>query len=70
MLQRAASQRRVWQHPRRSTSGTAAGRSCQSGVEQDPWEWWHRVRSLSEHSTKLGLILEVPAVPPSQQEVS
>lgn len=73
MLQRSASRNvcgRISVNPRELVSGAAAEGSCQRGVEQDPWEWWNRVRSLCEHSTKLGLILEVPAVLPSQQEVS
>ena len=26
----------------------------------DPWQWWHHVRALCGHSTKLGVLLVVP----------
>lgn len=32
---------------------------------QDPWQWWNRVRCLCGHSSKLGLILEIPATLPT-----
>ena len=35
-------------------------------TSQGPWQWWNRVRCLCSHSSKLGLILEIPSSMPSQ----
>ena len=32
----------------------------------DPWQWWNRLRCLCGHSSKLGLILDIPSSLPPQ----
>lgn len=33
----------------------------------DPWHWWNRLRCFCSHNSKLGVILEIPAVLPPQE---
>ena len=42
---------------RPAVSGAADGGTA---YVDDPWQWWHHVRALCGHSTKLGVLLVVP----------
>eukprot|EP00005_Dracoamoeba_jomungandri_P006704 CAMPEP_0174262836 /NCGR_PEP_ID=MMETSP0439-20130205/15796_1 /TAXON_ID=0 /ORGANISM="Stereomyxa ramosa, Strain Chinc5" /LENGTH=571 /DNA_ID=CAMNT_0015347827 /DNA_START=9 /DNA_END=1721 /DNA_ORIENTATION=+ len=36
-------------------------------IENDPWEWWNRMRMLCEHSPRLSVALEITADLPSDE---
>lgn len=36
---------------------------------QDPWQWWNRLRTLCDSNKKVGVILELTADLPSDQEI-
>lgn len=36
----------------------------------DGWEWWNQVRTLCEHSSRLGCVLDVPRTLPGAKSVA
>lgn len=48
-----------------AVAAAAEAEDTEAQPEQDPWEWWNQVRLLCNHSTRLGVLLELGAdLPP------